>query len=278
MREKKIFDTFTSLIGQSTLDSLLHFIAVLQFMVNHDIHTQASAKEAGIFNAITNSFKRLIKYGQQQDINQATVLKSFSSLLKMSIGVVGQKNNTIKNFDALFCSLTCFKILLKSKSKNNNYYDAVKSLCRVMTEPENSIMFYNRGGFSYIKEWIESLILEPSTEQHFIQQSLQYLSKIFELSGIILFNLGDLDQMPFVNDIIDILIAHQGNFEFNISKREFLINFILSVIDDKNVRLDLKRPQVKFVFDDIQTLARKSLTLLEYYQTSDKKYSIHTFT
>lgn len=57
-------------------------------MVNHDSHNQASAKEAGIFSAITNSFKRLIKYGQQQDINQVLVLKSFSSLLKMSIGNV----------------------------------------------------------------------------------------------------------------------------------------------------------------------------------------------
>jgi hypothetical protein len=78
-----------------------------------------------------------------------------------------------------------------------------------MTEPENSIMFYNRGGFSYIKEWIESLILESiEKEQHFNHQSLQYLSKIFDFCGIILFNLGDLDQMPFVNDIVDILIAH----------------------------------------------------------------------
>lgn len=77
-----------------------------------------------------------------------------------------------------------------------------------MTEngPENSIMFNNRGGFSYIKEWIEALIIDQSTEPNLHQQSFQYLSKIFELSGIILFNIGDLDQMPFANDIVDILI------------------------------------------------------------------------
>lgn len=34
LREKKIFDAFSTLIGQSTLDSLFHYIAVLQFMVN----------------------------------------------------------------------------------------------------------------------------------------------------------------------------------------------------------------------------------------------------
>ena len=34
LREKKIFDAFTTLIGQSTLDSLFHYIAILQFMVN----------------------------------------------------------------------------------------------------------------------------------------------------------------------------------------------------------------------------------------------------
>jgi hypothetical protein len=59
-----------------------------------------------------------------------------------------------------------------------------------------------------------------------------------------------------------------------------LINFVLSVIDDKNVRLDLKRPQVKFVFDDIQTLAKKSLSLFEHNCKSgaDKKLNIYTFT
>lgn len=46
-------------------------------------------------------------------------------------------------------------------------------------------------------------------------------------------------------------MSKKGNEHFSIAKRELLINFLLSVIDDKNVRLDLKRPQVKFVFEDI---------------------------
>jgi hypothetical protein len=31
--------------------------------------------------------------------------------------------------------------------------------------PENSIMFFKRGGFQYIKEWIESIILSDELHQ-----------------------------------------------------------------------------------------------------------------
>ena len=122
--------------------------------------------------------------------------------------------------------------------------------------PENSIMFFKRGGFSYIKEWIESLIL--SEELH---QSTQYLTKILELSGIILFNIGDLDCMPFANDIVEILVTYQYHEEFHMSKRDLLVSFVASQIDDKNLRLDLKRTNVSYYFDDILSLSQKVLKM-----------------
>lgn len=151
LREKKIFEAFSKLIGQSTLDNLFEFITLLKLMVNQDQQNKAAAKEAQIYSAITNSFKRLVKYGQQQDIKQETVLKCFSALLKMSTSSKQKKITstvTIKNFDALFCSLYCVKILLKSKTKNN-YSDSVNNLCEIMKEgaAENCIMFYKQGGF-----------------------------------------------------------------------------------------------------------------------------------
>ena len=78
------------------------------------------------------------------------------------MSVSSHKNNVqIKNFDALFCSLFCVKILLKSKSKNN-YSDSINSLIKIMNDggPENCMQFYKRGGFSYIKDWVDSLILD----------------------------------------------------------------------------------------------------------------------
>jgi hypothetical protein len=53
------------------------------------------------------------------------------------------------------------KILLKSKSKNN-YSDSINSLIKIMNDggPENCMQFYKRGGFSYIKDWVDSLILD----------------------------------------------------------------------------------------------------------------------
>lgn len=59
--------------------------------------------------------KRLIKYGQDADIKQEIVLKSFSALLKMSVAYKGKKLY-IKNFEAMLCSLFCLKVLLKSKT------------------------------------------------------------------------------------------------------------------------------------------------------------------
>ena len=44
-------------------------------------------------------------------------------------------------------------------------------------------------------------------------------------------------------------------------KRELLISFVMSQIDDKTVRLDMKRPNVGYIFDDITTLANKVLQL-----------------
>ena len=102
-----------------------------------------------------------------------------------------KKYEQIKNFDALFCSLFCVKILLKSKSKNN-YSDSINSLIKIMSEggPENCMKFYKRGGFTYIKDWIDSLILDTP---EFVQQSTHYMAKVLELSGNILYKLGDLD-------------------------------------------------------------------------------------
>lgn len=56
------------------------------------------------------------------------------------------------------------KILLKSKSKNN-YSESVSSLCKIMIDgaPENSILFYKKNGFQYIKEWIEILLVDTAT-------------------------------------------------------------------------------------------------------------------
>ena len=46
LREKKIFEAFSKLIGQSTLDNLFEFITLLKFMVNQDQQNKAAAKEA----------------------------------------------------------------------------------------------------------------------------------------------------------------------------------------------------------------------------------------
>jgi hypothetical protein len=51
---------------------------------------------------------------------------------------------------------------------------------------------------------------------------------VLELSGIILFKLGDLDQMPFSNDIIDVLLAHEGHEDMSSTKRELLVSFVMS--------------------------------------------------
>jgi hypothetical protein len=91
--------------------------------------------------------------------------------------------------------------------------------------PENCMQFYKRGGFSYIKEWVESLILD--TPESF-QQSTHYMTKVLELCGIILYKLGDLDQMPLANEILDILLAHEGHEDLHATKRELLVQFVMS--------------------------------------------------
>jgi len=97
-------------------------------MVNQDVHNQYAVKEAGIYQAITNSFKRLIKYGQKQDIKQEAVTKSLSALLNMSVQDKNQKKTNLQNPEALFCSLQCIKVLLKSKT-TNNYSESLNLLC-----------------------------------------------------------------------------------------------------------------------------------------------------
>ena len=67
--------------------------------------------------------------------------------------------------------------------------------------------------------------------------------------------------MPFSNDIIDVLLAHEGHEDMSSTKRELLVSFVMSQIDDKTVRLDLKRPNVNFMFEDIKSLAKKGLLL-----------------
>ena len=54
------------------------------------------------------------------------------------------------------------------------------------------------------------------------------MTKVLELSGTILYKLGDLDQMPFSNDILDILLAHEGNEDMSSTKRELLVSFVMS--------------------------------------------------
>jgi len=69
LREMYIFETFGNLISQANLESLLELIHVLKFMVNFDKHNTVCAKEALIYEEITKAFKRLIKYGQIQEIS-----------------------------------------------------------------------------------------------------------------------------------------------------------------------------------------------------------------
>jgi ribonuclease HII len=139
-----IFESFGNLISQANLESLLELIQVLKFMVNFDRHNTASAKAAQIYDEINKAFKRLIKYGQIQDISQKVVIDCFLGLLKMSIATkLNQHNNAkIKNNEAFVCSLSCMKILLKSKTQNN-YIECLNSLYLVIKENiiYNSIQF-----------------------------------------------------------------------------------------------------------------------------------------
>ena len=48
----------------------------------------------------------------------------------------------------------------------------------------------------------------------------------------------------------------------DLKKREMLINFVISQIDDKNLRLDLKRPNINFLFEDVKTLAGKAVKIM----------------
>ena len=175
-----------------------------------------------MYSSIQGSFKRLIKYGQKQDINQEAVLNCFQSLLKMSIGnkVVQSQNVKIKNNDALACYIFCIKILLKSET-SNCYIEALQSLLHIMKEcaPLNCILFYKHGGSQHVKDWIQ-LLVKKDTEA-----TEMYLRKILELCGLTVFNLGDLDELPFANDIVDTLRQVP---DMSRQKRCLLISFVMS--------------------------------------------------
>jgi DNA-dependent RNA polymerase auxiliary subunit epsilon len=71
--------------------------------------------------------------------------------------------------------------------------------------------------------------------------SVEYLAKVLDLIGLIAHSIGDLDQLPLSNDIVSLLMetsSHQKDASY-VQKRELLISFIMSQIDDKNLRLDL---------------------------------------
>jgi len=184
------------------------------------------------------------------------VVDCFLALLKMGIAskLVQSNNAKIKNNEAFVCSLACVKILLKSKTQNN-YLDALSNLYVIIKENyiHNSIVFQKHNGFTSVKKWIETLMASNAENDH----SVEYLSKVLELCGLVAHSIGDLDQMPLASEIIVLLIEttkQQGDAIYK-QKRELLINFIVSQIDDKNLRLDLQRVGVSFVFEEIKNLA-----------------------
>ena len=50
--------------------------------------------------------------------------------------------------------------------------------------------------------------------------------------------MGDLDEMRFANEIMDLILQSDPNSHFNLQKRNMLIQFVCQHVDDKNVRLE----------------------------------------
>lgn len=88
-----------------------------------------------------------------------------------------------------------------------------------------------------IKQWIETLIIDSQPEasgtqiaseqtESQLQRSFIYLQEILELCGIVCYNIGDLDQMCFANEVMDLIIQNDHNSQFNLQKRNMLIQFV----------------------------------------------------
>ena len=68
LRDLNLYGEFNNLIGQTNLETLLHYISLLKFLARQDGKNHDQILNAGIYHQINNSFKRLIKYEQQQEI------------------------------------------------------------------------------------------------------------------------------------------------------------------------------------------------------------------
>ena len=64
------------------------------------------------------------------------------------------------------------------------------------------MQFYKNDGFQSAKEWIETLMIDSNEHNVLI---VEYIQKILELCGPVVYNLGDLDMMPFSSEMLQIL-------------------------------------------------------------------------
>jgi hypothetical protein len=65
--------------------------------------------------------------------------------------------------------------------------------------------------------WIQNLFKDKDEEN---EHDLEYLTSILELIGLVAFNLGDMDMLPFSNEIMEIIRSTQSWIsEFQLKKR-----------------------------------------------------------
>jgi hypothetical protein len=86
---------------------------------------------------------------------------------------------------------------------------------------------------------------------------------------LVAFNLGDLDIIPFQAEVMSTLtnITDCDNLQL-LQKRKMYVDFLMSLIDDKNIRLDIKRPGLKYINPDIKALTSQSISMFEQHLTN----------
>jgi len=97
---------------------------------------------------------------------------------------------------------------------------------------------------------------------------LTYLERILDLCGLICYYLGDLDMLPFAKDMLSLLTSDNQDEQY-LQKRGLIIDFLCSQIDDKQLRLDLKRREVSFIYDDFKQIASQTVSLFKSHLKPD---------